>query len=111
MVGGAEARAVYGAGFVGVEVGERLSCRVPFMAPTFDRCDEWHPTEAVRMNKLIGVLVVIVFAANAVAQEKSAEGWVALFNGKDLSGWKQSDGKPNTSWKVVSGVKVDPSDE
>lgn len=33
----------------------------------------------------------------------------ALFNGKDLSGWKLRDEKADPTWKVVSSVKVDPS--
>ena len=32
----------------------------------------------------------------------------ALFNGKDLSGWKLRDEKADPTWKVVSSVKVDP---
>ncbi len=34
---------------------------------------------------------------------------VAFFNGKDLSGWKLRDDKADPTWKVVSSVKVDPS--
>jgi len=34
---------------------------------------------------------------------------VALFNGKDLSGWKLRDEKADPTWKVVSSVKIDPS--
>jgi hypothetical protein len=33
----------------------------------------------------------------------------ALFNGKDLSGWKLRDEKAHPTWKVVSSVKVDPA--
>ena len=33
----------------------------------------------------------------------------ALFNGKDLSGWKLRDEKADPTWKVVSSVKVDPA--
>jgi len=33
----------------------------------------------------------------------------ALFNGKDLSGWKLRDDKADPTWKVVSSVKVDPA--
>ncbi|HEV8378853.1 MAG TPA: hypothetical protein VGP99_08375, partial [Tepidisphaeraceae bacterium] len=32
----------------------------------------------------------------------------ALFNGKDLSGWKLRDEKADPTWKVVSSVKLDP---
>ena len=33
----------------------------------------------------------------------------ALFNGKDLSGWKLREEKADPTWKVVSSVKVDPT--
>jgi len=33
----------------------------------------------------------------------------ALFNGKDLSGWKLRDEKADRTWKVVSSVNVDPA--
>ncbi len=33
----------------------------------------------------------------------------ALFNGKDLSGWRLRDEKADPTWKVVSSVKVDPA--
>jgi hypothetical protein len=34
----------------------------------------------------------------------------ALFNGKDLSGWKLQR-KADPTWKVVSSVKIDPSNQ
>jgi hypothetical protein len=34
-----------------------------------------------------------------------AEGWISLFNGKDLTGWKASEG---VEWKVVDGEIVTP---
>jgi len=34
---------------------------------------------------------------------------VALFNGKDLSGWKLRDDKADPTWKIVSSVKLDPA--
>src|SRR4051794_5622446 len=44
------------------------------------------------------------------AQDKSKDGWVAVFNGKDLDGWKISYGgkgnEKNSTWKVIDGVIV-----
>lgn len=40
------------------------------------------------------------------ADEKPADGWVSLFNGKDLAGWKASEG---VEWKVVDGEIVTPA--
>src|SRR5687767_12026255 len=42
-------------------------------------------------------------AAQAAAASKPPEGFVSLFNGKDLSGWKVPPGD-NGHWKVVDGV-------
>src|SRR6187399_2939688 len=47
------------------------------------------------------------FLANAA--DPPADGWVSLFNGKDLTGWKVPD--PNPFWKVVDGVLVGENDE
>jgi uncharacterized protein (TIGR03067 family) len=33
-------------------------------------------------------------------------GWVQLFNGKDLTGWKRHPDQPNPSWEVVNGILV-----
>ncbi len=55
-----------------------------------------------------GTLAVLVFfglgVAVAVAEDKfePGEGWIPLFNGKDLTGWKTRG--PNTSWEVQDGV-------
>ncbi|HUT33422.1 MAG TPA: DUF1080 domain-containing protein [Planctomycetota bacterium] len=55
------------------------------------------------------VLVVAGFAAAALAGEglwkPEGEGWLSLFNGKDLTGWKFKGGT-NTSWSVENGELV-----
>ncbi len=63
------------------------------------------------MQKLsLPVALTILAAVSAVAAPPEGEGWVSLFNGKDLSGWTLDRGKtpkpvPDTSdWKVVDGV-------
>jgi hypothetical protein len=38
------------------------------------------------------------------AADEAPDGWVSLFNGKDLTGWKTPD--PNPFWKVADGVLV-----
>ncbi|MFQ5731784.1 MAG: DUF1080 domain-containing protein [Planctomycetaceae bacterium] len=46
------------------------------------------------MKRLFAPLcAVLVFAAASVAQADDAKGWIRLFNGKDFTGWKISDGK------------------
>ena len=45
-------------------------------------------------------VAALVLAVAAPAAMGAEEGWVQLFNGKDLTGWK---GKPN-GWKVEDGV-------
>jgi 3-keto-disaccharide hydrolase len=53
-------------------------------------------------------LAVATDSPNSQAGEKG--GWVAVFNGKDLEGWKISYGgkgnAENSTWKVVDGVIV-----
>lgn len=46
-----------------------------------------------------------VFAAdNELTPEEKADGWELLFNGKDLSGWKNNDGKPLNKEAVKDGT-------
>jgi len=45
----------------------------------------------------------ILLAGPVFAQQSVPPGYVSLFNGKDLSGWKVPDGD-NGHWKVVNGV-------
>jgi Domain of Unknown Function (DUF1080) len=61
------------------------------------------------MRRLFALCVVLGFGVHAlltnpvVAQENAITGWVELFNGKDLSGWKHDDlGK--AEYSVVDGT-------
>jgi hypothetical protein len=58
----------------------------------------------------LAVTALAAILPHAQAGDKSADGWVAVFNGKDLDGWKISYGgkgnKDNSSWKVVDGMIV-----
>ena len=53
-------------------------------------------------------VVVLLVAPGTVAQSGEAK---ALFNGKDLSGWKLKDAKLGETWKAAPDVKIDPADE
>ncbi|HUT13810.1 MAG TPA: DUF1080 domain-containing protein [Thermoguttaceae bacterium] len=55
------------------------------------------------LTALLSICCAILVAAPAAAEPPSGEGWVALFNGKDLAGWKVPEGD-NGHWKVVDGV-------
>jgi hypothetical protein len=59
------------------------------------------------MRKLVTTTAAIVCltltAALAAAEPPPGPGWVPLFNGKDLSGWKLAD-KAEGHWKAVDGV-------
>jgi hypothetical protein len=46
---------------------------------------------------------LILLTGTVWAQQPVPQGYVSLFNGKDLSGWKVPDGD-NGHWKVVNGV-------
>lgn len=55
---------------------------------------------------LAAVFVSIPLFAGAQAEEKpDADGWIKLFNGKDLTGWKASE---EVEWKVENGEIVTP---
>jgi len=55
---------------------------------------------------LSGLAAALLGLGSVAAAEK--EDFVAIFNGKDLSGWKVPE--PNPFWKVVDGVLVGESD-
>ncbi len=48
----------------------------------------------------------VALSSNAAsAEDKDEKGWIKLFNGKDLTGWKMSD-KKQGKWKVENGTIV-----
>lgn len=55
---------------------------------------------------LAAILVSSILGSSAYSGEKkseSEEGWISLFNGKDLTGWRIAEGGP---WKVEDGKIV-----
>jgi hypothetical protein len=56
-----------------------------------------------RIFWLVPVAICAVVLLPAPADDKVPEGFVALFNGKDLSGWKVPEGD-NGHWKVKNGI-------
>lgn len=56
---------------------------------------------------LIAALVAapILLSNSAVADQPSEDGFVSLFDGKTLEGWKKAEENPD-SWKVVDGMLV-----
>jgi len=60
-----------------------------------------------KYKQFIGAFLAAVFllsSASFVAAQKKEKGWVSLFNGKDLTGWKQLNGK--AKYEVVNGTIV-----
>jgi hypothetical protein len=56
------------------------------------------------MNRVIlALLTTGLVACSSPAPSSEGPGWVSLFNGRDLSGWKIPDGD-NGHWKVLGGV-------
>ncbi len=66
----------------------------------------------LRSPLLAPVLSVAAGITVSTAQEPDAEGWISLFNGENLDGWKlkQDDEAHRPTWQVVSSVKLDPED-
>lgn len=58
---------------------------------------------AIGRRVVLGVGAALVFAGVATAAAPTGEGWVSLFNGKDLTGWKVPSGNEGL-WGVVDGV-------
>ena len=54
------------------------------------------------------LLLWVLFAVTAMAQQKTAAQWENLFNGKDLTGWKQLNGKAKYTVKdgMIIGTTV-----
>jgi hypothetical protein len=61
----------------------------------------------MRTIALAALLVLLPAAARAADRD---DGFTPLFNGKDLSGWKFRQKNGSEAWKVVSDVRLDPSD-
>ncbi len=57
---------------------------------------------AVR-RRVIGLVVVLAASAARAGDNEPPEGFVALFNGRDLAGWRVPEGDGG-HWKVVDGV-------
>ncbi len=55
------------------------------------------------LSALIGALLPALFLPAQAADNEPPTGFVPLFNGRDLSGWKVPDGD-NGHWKVIDGV-------
>jgi hypothetical protein len=59
----------------------------------------------MRSTLLSVVILLVSLTAPLTAEEKSSDGWIALFNGKDLTGWKtHPDDK--AKWEVKEGMIV-----
>jgi hypothetical protein len=63
-------------------------------------------------TRLYATCLTVVLSAStlAAAAAGAADGGTALFNGKDLSGWKLKQQAGAEAWKIVSDVRLDPSD-
>jgi 3-keto-disaccharide hydrolase len=66
------------------------------------------PTRTSLSLLCLASFLAMSLAPGLAQQPDPKKGWIPLFNGKDLSGWKPREGetpKPN-GWKVVDGVYV-----
>src|SRR5438477_861188 len=58
-----------------------------------------------RLAVLLLALITLGMATIGVSSADDKEGWISLFNGKDLTGWKASEG---VEWKVENGEIITP---
>ena len=72
------------------------------------------PTANCLTLKRVSVALAVVVAGLSLSLLAAApagdKGGMALFNGKDLTGWKFRDPDGAAAWKVVSDVRLDPTD-
>jgi 3-keto-disaccharide hydrolase len=64
-----------------------------------------------RMTALGAGLALMALAAAALCQAPADEGWVELFNGKDLTGWKLVNPDGPNGWSVKDGILTNVSTE
>ena len=50
------------------------------------------------------LLAVLVPARTTDGADKSADGWITLFDGSSLDGWKAGENKD--SWKLKNGILI-----
>jgi hypothetical protein len=58
-----------------------------------------------RLTVLLLALITLGMGTFGVSSADDKDGWISLFNGKDLTGWKASEG---VEWKVENGEIVTP---
>lgn len=83
--------------------------------------DYWYFCEIYVLMKKIATLLFTISAMvsmmsscqknNCLTSQEKADGWQLLFNGQDLTGWRDFNGTGNTNgWKVVDGCIQAPGD-
>jgi len=56
-------------------------------------------------HKAVWVAAIVAVVAFSVCASAAEEGWISLFNGKDLSGWQNArDAKAENKWKAEDGT-------
>jgi hypothetical protein len=63
-------------------------------------------TRSVPAIVLLGALTALALAPASAAQQDAKDGWIQLFNGRDLTGWKLRNPDGPNGWKVTDGVYV-----
>ena len=63
-----------------------------------------------RVQVLLAALVLLATSFATRAADDKADGWISLFNGKDLTGWKTVDPNDTKCWAVTGDVALDPAD-
>ncbi len=59
------------------------------------------------MGRALLALAIAALASAGEAQFKPGQGWLTLFNGKDLSGWRAV-GRYKSEWRAENGVLANP---
>jgi len=61
-------------------------------------------TRTVTLAVCAGLAVVVLASVMVACAQEKEEGWVSLFNAKDMTGWKLTNPNGANGWSVVDGV-------
>src|SRR4029079_488944 len=53
-----------------------------------------------------GALLLLLGSSRAQDSDKKGDSWTQLFNGKNLEGWTDAQGRPAKAWAVEDGALV-----
>ena len=69
------------------------------------------PATSLRLMLIVGCAVVFAFPSWLISADKDDEGFVSIFDGKTLTGWRALPPKSMRAWSVKDGVLIGDGDK